>query len=104
MKRSEFKKQAAALFRKHVKGGKVVWLWTFVGKFPTGLDARTGYFVHVKGDKARLFYAGWNPKHGMEVKEHSDLSWELLSKQDQSVIKGGVGNIVSPSEFFQQAS
>jgi hypothetical protein len=99
MNRSEFKKAAAALFRKHVKGGKVTWVWTFVGKFPTGLDARTGYFVHSKNGEHTLYYAGWNPKHGMEVKEHSALSWELLSKQDQSVIKGGVGSVPSPKNF-----
>jgi hypothetical protein len=99
MNRSEFKKSAAGLFRKHVKGGRVQWVWTFVGKYPTGLPCVTGYFVHVKNGNAVLWLAKWNHKYGMEVSEVSAFSWKALSMQNQSVIKGGVGNVPAPEEF-----
>lgn len=100
MKRSEFKRFVRSMVAENVPGKyKVQWVWTWVGKYPTGVPGASGYFVMTKGGKTSFWFAEWTEGYPVRVKRQTVQSWQLLSQQDQSVIKGGSGNVPAPATF-----
>jgi hypothetical protein len=99
---AEFKRRAVALLRNNLGSStKVEWVWTYKGRAKGApKDVRTGYAVVTqRGSQPRLFFVDWMEGYPLEVKSQTEMSWLLLSMQDQSVIKGSRGNVPSPADY-----
>lgn len=96
----EFKQAVRSLMDEHGRTHQMKWVWTWKGKYPTGLPGMTGYFIYFpKGASPALYFAEWSQGHSLRIKQQTPLSWQLLSQQDQSVIKGGSGQVPSPAQY-----
>jgi len=102
--RTQFRAVVRNNFRKHVRGGKVEFVWTFVGRSKGSKKERivNGYFVHVKNGAAALWLAEWSEVYGLTVKECSRLHWQILAKNGQDGIKGGLGSIPNPDTYIME--
>ena len=101
MNRSQFKSAARQFFRRNVRGGKVEFVWTFVGRSKGAAKERivNGYFVHTVKGESSLWLAEWSEKWGWSIKECSNLHWAVLAKTGQAGIKGGSGAVPAPANY-----
>ncbi len=85
-------------------GSTFKWVWSWKGKYPTGVAGMTGYFVaKKKGAKGpvKFYFAQWTDGHGIAVYENSVHHWQAMAmtQADSPRIKGSSGKIAFPAEF-----